>query len=245
LTVSEFNWWSLLPTLVGTVVGGGISLTSTLFMQSRAQRIETAKKNREAQKAAANQAFFALTKLVRTSESIENLARHFDAQLNEAREEGRENYQPYDIYKAVLGAPHHFEDVSAAETLFLTKGNGELIARIGEIQQRARNNEPLALEYSNARRKLDAFMLEHISETTTLNGSRLMIEVDSRLKTKVDVLQGQLNQMIVPLIVALGEDRKSVIQIIKEFVGVARSQFGDDFPSKGIELRGSRTNANP
>ena len=241
---AEFSWWSLFPPLVGAVVGGGVSLTSTLFMQSRAQKLESAKKDREAKRLAGNLAYFALAKLVGTFEAIENLARHFDQQFKEAEAEGRGASQPYDIYKAIVGAPHVIDVVSANEILFLAKGHGEMIARIGEIQQRARNDEVVAREYSSARRNLDSFMLNYISPTTILDGSRMAVQADATTKTKVDVLQGQLNQIIVPLIVALEEDRNSIVLLVNEYIKIAQSTFGDDFPAKGFEVRGITDNAN-
>jgi hypothetical protein len=230
--------------MVGALVGGSISLASTLFMQGRAQKLEAAKKEREGKKAAGQRAFFGLMKLVGTFESIENLARHFDKQLEEARGDGRGNLEPYDIYRATVGAPHEIFSLAPEEILFLAKDHGELIARIGEIQQRARNDEAIAREYSTSRRNLETIMLQHVSKSSAVDGPMLEMSIDQSLKVKVDVLQGQLNQMIVPLIIALEEDRKSSLEVIDDYIKIARSEFGEDFPGKRLELRGGPKVAN-
>ena len=242
---SEFNWWFFVQPFAGVVLGGSISLASTLYMQNRAQKIEATKKERESRKSAGVRTFVGLMKLVRTFESIENQARHLDEQLKVAISEGKGNNEPFDIYKAIIGAPHEFETLTAEEVLFLAKGEGELIARLGEIQQRARNNEVIAREYSNARRSLDGFMLQHVSQTSAVDGSILKMDIDQALKTKVDILQGQLNQMIIPLIIALEEDRKAIPKIIDDYIQAARTEFGDDFPTKGLELRKNQKHAHP
>jgi hypothetical protein len=235
LMTGEFSWWSIVPTLVG----GAISIATTVAVFRFNIRVDRTKREREQKKSAANRAFFGLMKLNRTLESIENLARHFDEQLAEAQSIGRGHLEPYDVYRALVGAPHPFDLVSAEEILFLTKGHGEMIARIGEIQQRATNNEFIAREYASARRALDAFLLEHISTDSLVDGASLYLNVDSALKVKIDFQQGQLNQMIVPLIAALEEDRITVVTLIKEYIKLAKLEFGDDFPTKGLELRKS------
>jgi hypothetical protein len=71
------------------------------------------------------------------------------------------------------------------------------------------------------------------------------MDIDPVLKIKADLLQGQLNQMIIPLVIALEEDRISVHDIVNEYIEAARKEFGDDFPAKSIELRKSQKDANP
>ena len=238
---SEFSWWTIVPTLVG----GGISLVTTLFVQSRARGAEERRKTRDAKRLAAYDAYLALMKLVKTFEAIENLARHYDSLMDEAKAEGRGGGEPCDIYKALVGAGHRIDEVTAAEFFFLAAKHGELVRRIGEIQQRAINNVVLSQEYSRSRAEFDHFLLSVISEETVIDDSTISLKTSGEIKKKLDFQKGKLNQIIVPLIESLEEDRKSFNAIISDFIAAARTEFGNDFPFKGIEMRSLSDHANP
>jgi hypothetical protein len=233
LNASDFSWWSVVPTLVG----GGISIATAILMFNLNQRTERSKREREKLKSDAMSAFVGLQKLMRTLESIENLARHIDRQFVEAREVGDDGGEPASIVKPIIGAPIVVEDLTAQEGVFLAKKNGELISRIWEIQQRARNNDFIVAEYNRQRLAFDDYLAAKATKITIVDGTRISAECESGDIPQIEMRFGRLNQIVVPLVEALEEDRRTIPTVIDEYIAVAREVFGDSFPAKSVEIR--------
>jgi hypothetical protein len=201
------------------------------------QRTERSKREEEKKKADAMSAFVGLQKLMRTFESIENLARHIDKQFLEAHEAGEESKEPAAIVKPIIGAPIVVEDLTAQETVFLAKKNGELIAQIWEIQQRARNNDYIVSEYNRHRLAFDDYLAAKATKVTILDGTKISAECPSEEIPQIEMRFGRLNQIVVPLVEAVEEDRVTIKTITGEYIRIAKEIFGERFPAKGVEIR--------
>jgi hypothetical protein len=233
LMAADFSWWNVVPTLVG----GGISIATALLVFGLNQRSDRVKRDEERKKSDAMSAFVGLQKLMRTLESIENLARHIDRQFIEAIEVGDGNQEPASIVKPIIGASIIVEDLTAQESLFLAKSNGDLISHIWEIQQRARNNDFIVQEYNKSRLEFDEFMTARATKITISEGTRISVEAAKEDAPHFEMRFGRLNQIVVPLIEALEEDRITIPRIIDQYIQIARETFGDRFPAKKVEIR--------
>ena len=227
------DWEKILPSLIG----GGISAVTAVIMFSLAQWIDSRKRAAERKRSAAHDAYGGLLKLVRSGDSIENLARHIDKQIKDAHELNRDFSDIAAIIQPILGASILVEDLTAQETRFLTKSDGEFLSRIWEIQQRARNNDVIAAEYSKFRLAYDAFIETKAPSITAIEGATLSVSLEGDDAKIATIKLGRLNQIIVPLIASLDEDRKTIVTVIDEYIAFARSAFGDDFPAKKFEAR--------
>lgn len=229
----DFSWWNIVPTLVG----GVLSTTSAVGMFVLAQRQDRKKRAAERKSLAAMLAYAGLMKLMKTGNSLIVLARHIDQQFDEAREEGRIEEEPASIVKPILGAPVTIEDVTAEEAGFLAKTDAELISLIWEIQQRARNNDLMVETYNKFRQEYDLFLESKADGIKEIEGSVASYSLSGNDAKIAHMRIGKLNQIIVPLIAALDEDRKSIVTVIERYVAVAVESFGDDFPAKKIEWK--------
>ncbi len=237
--MAEFSWWSVVPTLVG----GGISILTAVLMFGIGQATERRKRKEEKKKSDALDAFIGLQKLMRTLEATENLARHIDRQFIEAHKSGDDLNDPASIVKPILGAPIMIEDLTAQEVLFLVRGNEDLMSKIWEIQQRARNNDVIRSEYNRLRFAFDDFLESSAKEIRLLEGSRISASCGPSDVVRMEMRLGRLNQVIVPLVETLEKDRAAIPEVINKYIVAAREVYGDHFPVTGVEKIGRGKNA--
>ena len=239
-------WWSGLTdeqqltvglSFASAVLGGVISLGTSFAVLRSTQRSEAKKLLVEQKRLAGFDAYIGLQKLMKSLNSIENLARHLDKQIKDATADGKIVIDTAAAISPIVGAASVIDDLTAHETAFLVKTDGELLARIWEIQQRARNNEFISQRYSELRADYDDFIASKSHGIKRIDGSMLSVELEGE-EAKVALLtMSRLNQIIVPLFVALDEDRKAIVAVIDEYISAARQEFGDGFPAKKLEVR--------
>lgn len=119
----------------------------------------------------------------------------------------------------------------------MAKTDAELISLIWEIQQRARNNDLMVETYNKFRQEYDLFLESKADGIKEIEGSVASYSLSGNDAKIAHMRIGKLNQIIVPLIAALDEDRKSIVTVIERYVAVAVESFGDDFPAKKIEWK--------
>jgi hypothetical protein len=202
-----------------------------------AQRHDRRKRAADRKSLLAMQAYAGLQKLMKTADSLIVLARHIDQQFDEARQLGRIEQEPASIVKPILGAPVTIEDVTAEEASFLAKADPELISLIWEIQQRARNNDLIVKTYNQTRQDYDLFLESKADAIKEIEGSVASYSLAGNDAKIAHMRLGKLNQIIVPLIAALDEDRKSIVTVVERYAAVAVKTFGDDFPAMKIEWK--------
>ena len=226
------DWSGILPVLVG----GGISLLTSVVMLGLSIRLERRKTERLNKKEEALNAFLGLNKLMQTLNSIENLGRHIDREFNRSADEAS-MVEAASILRPIIGAEPVIEDVSAKEMLFLASSDGELPAAISEIQQRARNNRTVVEEYNKLRILHDTFLENHCQAIEDIEGSQMTYTLSGKDAIVASIKIGRMNQLIAALIEAVEEDRTTIQRVTEAYVLKAVEKFGSDFPVKRLEKR--------
>ena len=235
---SQFDWHSIIP----TVVGGLISIITTVIMFSLARYIERENRAKERKLESAKLAYIGLTKLIKTIHAIENLAQNLDTQFREAHDLGKSDLQTALIIKPIIGAAFEIEDLSAGELSFLRRSDGELVAKIWKIQQRAKNNWAIMAQYSKLRTDFENFLESNANIASQIDGPGVSAEYKGTEENRIAIKIRRLDRLIDPLVAALKQDRISIIDITKGYIVAAHREFGDDFPAKKLEVR---THADP
>ncbi|WP_322892694.1 MULTISPECIES: hypothetical protein [unclassified Yoonia] len=223
--------------LVPVLVGGAISLVSSVVILSLGLLIESKRKGRAAKSEAALQAFVGLNKLMMTINSIENIAKHIDREF-EGATKGGVTLEPASILRPLIGAMNEIDLVTPHEMLFLATGDGELPAAIQEIQHRARNLNVIIAEYNLLRREHDDF-LERNAKIGDLDGTNVGYTLSGKARKISKIKIGRLNVLVAGIIEMVEEDRKTVFDVTNEYLAKAREHFGNDFPAKALEIRAS------
>ncbi|MDD9722471.1 hypothetical protein PVW51_17340 [Sulfitobacter sp. PR48] len=220
-------------TILPLLIGGGISLVSSLAMFLLTSWYDQRNKQNEK---ATEQAFLAhrgLQKLVHTFEYIENTARHIDKEFaNSERNTGIK--EPSSLVRPIIGSGANFEFVETEEIVFLSEGDGDLVARIYEIQKRAMNIDVIVSTYNSLRMDYDNFIENHI---VGIDGSELQAELEGRDALIANMRVGRLNQLLGGLIDLLEEDRKTVSGVIEEYLASASAKYPKQFSKASFEIR--------
>jgi len=227
---------TVIAVIVASILGGLISLVSSVTVFTRSVAEERRRREAEKRERDIANAFSGLTKLIHIAEAIENLARHLDKEFAESsRNDGLR--EPTSFVRQIVGSNVVIEKISAEEIFFIMRNDGDLAAEISEIQQRAINHMEVANSYSFLRRDLDDFTEKHatleVEEDATSLGAKF--EGGDALVAKLKFARG--NQILAHLVVALEEDRRRAGDILRRYAEKARERFGDDFPVQSLEFR--------
>lgn len=232
MTGIVFNWLSVLP----TALGGVISIVTTVTMFAVSQRVDRHKRSLERRKLECLMAFTGLKKLLNTASAVENLARHFDTNIQMAAKEGRSEMDTALIILPMIGGTWPIERLTADETVFLLEENAQLVMDISEIEQRAVSHSASADSYTLARQEYDDFLLANI-EFDKVDGTFVEGTLVGRCGKIAELKLAKLNMVIVPLIDRLDEDRKQVKDVVRQYHSAAKKHFGEDFKFGDLDWR--------
>lgn len=222
--------WATLGTLL---LGSGISLVASIVMFTLAYSVDRKKRAAEDRRYGANAALAGAHKLMHTLNYVENLGIHVDKEFSDPeRNEGMR--EPSSWVRPIIGIDANFAFVSIDEMSFLFASDGELTARVYEIQQRALVLSKTVESYNKLRFDYLTFIEGHASN---VDGSVLTADLTGRDAVVAGIRLGRLNQLIAALVTQLDEDRPIVRQVVDDFIAEARSFYGGEFPAKRIEDR--------
>jgi len=202
-----------------------------------ATSLERKRRIRDERTQSALAAYSGLHKLTGTANQVINLAKHLDKEFEKFSTSSAKFAEPSSFVRTAVGAPFAISDLTPEEMVFLSKGDGELIARIGEVQHRAKNNEYIFREYGRLRSEFDVFLAENAEIIENNPDGSKGIEISGMAGRTAEMKQAQLNQLLAGLIESIEEDRISVVDVVKRFIDEARIEFGDLFPVKHFEFR--------
>jgi len=205
-------------------------------MFSLAQFFERRKREREEKKKAALAAYSGLHKLIFSLNSIEGLARHIELQYRSAGN-GVSERNPSSVVQDIVG--HRAEPMPLApeELLFLAPGDGELMASIHEIQERAVVLGAVVSQYNEMRRDFRDFSEKHAEIGEVQDGLLVSTKFSDRHARIAELKVGSMNRLLGDLIEYLERDKKQINQVIQQYVEKAKSHFGAAFPVKTVERR--------
>ena len=133
------EWGVLVPTLVG----GAISLVTSIVMFGAAQAFDRRQSKSEHRIAEIRSSYVGLQKLMKTANTVLSIKRHIDAEFESAKLDGDiSKMEASAIVKPIIGARGHIEQLSADECAFLAGEKGaKLLSDIWVIERRAISNE--------------------------------------------------------------------------------------------------------
>ncbi|WP_299560010.1 hypothetical protein [uncultured Sulfitobacter sp.] len=209
------------------LLGGGISLVSSVSVFSLATWTASHQRTKEIRKAEANRAYHAFYKLLSTYNFIEKNAQVLDSAFNEF---GGPNpsLEPAAFVRPIVSAGTLFELVTSEDLKFLLDSDGGLASRIYELQFRALHADVALTRFNRAREEYDVFLESHI---TSVDGGGFTFNLEGTDKLLDEVKAGSVNQIIGSLVEYFEKDRKEAKLLLQEFNSAARSHFGSDFPS--------------
>ena len=226
------DWGALVPTLVG----GAISLVSSVAVFTLAERAERKKKEKNRREEQAADAFVGLQKLMYSLNAIENLARHIETEFRSAEGDGGANMEPAAIVRTIVGSDSRIEDLQTKEFAFLIDETGELAAKIAEIQERCKNSMAAVQTFNELKADYDRFVEEN-AEFEEIEGNLATMVFKDRDAKVAELKVGRMNQLLASIIASLEEDRKQVREVTSEFIKKAVESFGDEFPARSLEMR--------
>lgn len=224
----EFKWLSVVPTLVG----GGISLVTSLSMFGLAQYIERRKRANEREREGGAAAFMGFWKLKTTAEMLVNLQREIGDAFSKASEKGLSGAEPCQIVRGMVGAPALIEFLEAKELMFLSKEKrSDLIAEADLVVHRARNIDASMRKYTELRESLQVFLEINSDRVGASVGAVSDFALSGKnaaiAKLKID----SLNEMLEQIGGMLKNDAVAAKKVALEYLGVAKKHFGTGFPS--------------
>lgn len=225
------DWSSAIPILVG----GVISLVASLLMFAVAAWYDRRQKKIQTEFDRGTAAVFGMHKLVHTLDFIENTARHID---NEFSDQDRNAIfvEPSALVRPIVGARASFAFVELDELLFLSGSDGDLFARIFEIQKRAMNIDALVTKYNELRLEYDTFSEDSI---VAVEGGQVTKEFEGKAKFIAEAKIGRLNQLVAGLIGLLEEDRKTALIVVQDYIAQLKHAYPQRFSKLKFEYRES------
>jgi hypothetical protein len=220
-----------------TLIGAGISLVASLAMFGLAQFVERRRRDKERKRTEAMEAFVGLHKLMKTLNSIENLARHIDTEFRENQKGYAGEGEPSSIVRQIVGSTPNIEDLTAQELVFVSGGNGELPAQILELQERARNNNTIVQHYNKLKEEFRIFLEANSDALSIKEGNIASIEFEGKAAVLAELKVGEMNQLLGGLIETLEEDRLRIRRVAESYIAEAVKKFRDDFPAKRLEIK--------
>jgi hypothetical protein len=222
-------WSEVFPILFGA----GISLVSSLTMFGLATWYDQKKKSEEKHSERGTAAVIGLHKLMKTLDFIENMARHID---NEFSDMERNNgiADPSSLVRPIVGSRSNFEMVSASEMSFLSESDGELVARIYEIQQRALNIDAIIGTYNELRLEHDRYLQQHL---VSIDGLEVTVELEGKDALVANMSIGRLNQLVAGLIELLDKDRVTIKSVVTDYLKEAQKVHPKQFSKAELITR--------
>ena len=235
----EFSWLSVVP----TVVGGGISLVTTMMVFGLGQWVERRKKAKEKKKQESVSAFSGFWKLKALAEFLGNIDLELDEAFAQAGDDV-ERLEPADIIKGFLSADENFSEFSIDELVFLHRQKRtQLIADIYLLLRRVRNIEAVVKKYTELRQKLEVILEERATKIEKTDAGHPELTLSERDASVVNLRRGNLNQILGGLHVLLERDVPESKLLTETYLELARKEFGGDFPD--FKLEWVKPNANP
>ena len=224
-------------------MGGAISLatTATLFLVN--QFVENRKRLASKKEQLALDAYFGLTKILLAAEIIENFGRHIDAEFKRAQSEKRMHLETALNVRQLAFAASQIEGLMPSETIFLIKGKqGDPASKCNLLIRRARNHQANLLTYNERHRDYKIFCENNADKAVSSDSIGLILDLAGKDHLVARSKVGIMNFVIGSVIDQIETDRKEFPILIENFVKVAPEEFGDSFPSNGVEWS---ENANP
>ncbi|MBI1494489.1 hypothetical protein [Halocynthiibacter styelae] len=228
------DWSALFPTLVG----GGISLATTVVMFGVAQKIEKNKRTEELKRVQALAAYTGFNKLLKTANFTLSLKRHIDGELQRAKIAGLStDYRALRV-RQMVGASPMIEDVQTTELIFLTGREGvSLLNEIWEIQERARGNHAAMEKFNELRSQHDEFLHSRIEKVELVDSSVAGFSLEGDDAKLAHMKIAAMDSVLDSLIAHLEEDSETIKSVAERFSELARAEFGNYFPSISPEWK--------
>jgi len=227
------EWGVLVPTLVG----GAISLVTSIVMFGAAQAFDRRQSKSEHRIAEIRSSYVGLQKLMKTANTVLSLKRDIDAEFESAKLDGDiSKMEASAIVKPIIGARGHIEQLSADECPFLAGEKGaKLLSDIWVIERRAISNEVTIEKYNELKFDFIAFTEKSASELKGLASSKLELEFSEANASIAKMRIGAMNSVIGFLIAHLEKDAWQIKTVVERYVEQAVEKFGSDFPMQSIE----------
>jgi hypothetical protein len=230
------EWEKVIPVLVG----GGISLLTTVVMFGVAQWVERRKRKTEKRAKDAFLAFTGFRKLVWALNEVENIRVQIDLAFKDDLNDHRPGAEPFEKVQPMLAAQSQVVSLSADELFFLAKRKqSSLISNIDLIVDRVRTDRMVLDKYSELRMELNKFMEDRVHPEGKNGDGPQRYELSAKDRVIFDSQAGSLNIMLSRLIEFVERDCSEGRQICDEYLTAAKSEFGEEFPaftiSKGFE----------
>jgi hypothetical protein len=239
MSTAGFNWWTIVPTLVGA----GISVLTTFIMFKVTQGVEQKKRDSDRRKKEIVGAFVTFWQLKALAEFLGNVDRQLDDAYAEVDDDVT-NLEPCDIIKGFLTADEVFPEFRIEDLVFLNRQKRtQVIADIDLLLRRARTVEATVKKYTELRQNLEG-MLENLASTVEESETgRPLIAVPADAAAIINLRKGNLNQILAGLHELLEVDVPNSRMLTETFLDLARKEFGSEFPD--FKLEWVKNNADP
>lgn len=228
------DWTTLVPTLVGA----GISVTTTVVMFAVAYKFQQRNELDRREDRSARLAYSGLQKLMRTANGVLVLAKHFDTEFEEAHKHAKRGDDPALWVREFVGARPIFSEVTEEETAFLSDNEGfDLLSRIWTMQNRAINNEHIAEKFNDLKREFSSFIEERVGGVYDIKGSVAALNLQDDDASAAILRIGKMNSVIGQLVSHLEEDRVEMKAVVDDYARLASLRFQDRFPMNKIEWK--------
>lgn len=228
----EFTWLSVVPTLVG----GAISIVTTVAMFGLTQWVDRKKRARERKREEAVAAFVGFWKLKAVAESLGNLRREISDAFASAKDRGISDGEPCDIVRGLVGASSQTDFLTSRELLFLNRANrSDLMAEADLIVRRAINIEESMKKYGEMREHFQSFIESAAESVAVPTGTAGGFSLSGNAAAIARLKKNSMNDFLSQVQSMLEKDLPRAKIAANGYLRVARESFGDDFPKFNLE----------
>lgn len=235
-SVSAEQQFEIASVIFATLVGGFVSLISSLLVMGVAEFWRSRSEKKRAEIVAARHAFSGLQKLVTITNTLLNLKKFIDSCFEEADQNGMTHLDPAQKVRPLVGAIPRFERLSIDEMYFLAEvKQSNRMNDIELLYRRACNDRDSLLRYSDLRMELDNYLASSASDVQRRTGVNAVLSVNENVESVHEIKLSSLNSLLGQLMEHLAENCSEGKAITESYLRQAKQHFGDKFPKVSVE----------
>ncbi len=224
---SIVDWSKIVP----VVIGGGISIVSTVAMFSLAQFVDRRKRAKDRVKEDAVATFVGFWKLKAVAETLGNLHREIADAFAAAESIELTNAEPCDIVRGRISSSSQLELLSAKELLFLNREKrSDLMVEADLIVRRAMDIEQCMSVYTQLRSDCQHFIETHADAVDVPVGTTGGFSLSGNAAAIAKLKKHAMNDILEQVRGMLDRDYVQAKFVTNEYLRIARQHFGVNFP---------------
>ncbi len=222
--------------VVSVLLGGLVSLLTTLIIQWRSDR---ASERRRIEEIVENRAFQAQKGLIKTLQYVDaifSLKATIDRQFENADQNGDADIEPVQKVQEVVSLDLNLEPYRIEELAFLLRSSdASLLQSLLLLERRTLSNFHVVGVYNTKRAILSDLIELGAEEISPGTGTVLTSTLSGVEALKVNLRIAVLNNVLGNLMESLDRDLREGKEYLSRFNRIAQSEFGEVFPALNLE----------